>query len=153
MSKKKFIISIIIVLLAIVLDILMGLILHNHLMEVTVEELFIKFTLVPMVMALIVPFFATLICTERKIAILSYIFAVFLYLHNYIVIDSYFKPEVIAQVMKNSNVIQEGVSISSSTDVSSMITTVITIFALTSIGIFFGKKLNSVLLRLGRGVK
>lgn len=143
MGKKKIIIAIIIFLLAVVADVLKGFTVRNHLMDLTVQELFIKFTLIPMIFSFIVPFLTSLVCAEKRTTLLSYLFALFLYLNNYIILDSYFTPEVIAQIMKNSNMVQEGVSISSSTDTSSMITTVITIFALCTIGIFFGKKCNS----------
>lgn len=139
MNKKRFFVEIFVLLLAILVEVLVGTSLTAHLDQVTVQELFIKFTLVPMVLSFIIPFIITLVYNSKFSLITSYLFALFLYLYNYIIIDSNFTTEVISQIMLNSDIANSGVSITSSTDFSSMISTVITILALTTVGIFFAK--------------
>jgi hypothetical protein len=105
-------------------------------------QLFMVFTLFPMILSFVVPFVSTLIYI-KPIAILSnYLFAVFLYFYNYYVIVENFTSEVIKQIYINSGDGASAITVSSSTDISNMISTAITILALCSIGMFISKMID-----------
>lgn len=138
-NKKRFIIAVVVCLAGVVFDIIIGYVVHKNLYEMTVQQLFVYFALIPLVLSFTIPFLSMLVYNNKRTMIPNFSFSLFLYLFNYIVIDSFFTPEVLTKIQENSGVSPSEISVSSSTDVSNMISTAITLFALCATGTFLAK--------------
>ena len=109
--------------------------------KLTINILFICFSVVPMLLSLGFPLITTGVYKETKRVYLI-IYCLFIYAYNYLITDQLLTDVMMQKISNNSGISNEELVISNGVDIGNIIITCVMIFGLGFFGRFIGNKIR-----------
>ena len=116
---------------------------YHNIYKMTLGEMFISFTLLPMLIAFTISFVATLIDTKEELKSVI-VFCTFVYIFNYWISNMIFTTENMKIIYKNSDLAINSIKVNTEIDIGNIISTACMIYAIGFVGFYMAKKIKQV---------